>query len=217
MSELNLRSFYETLQLLYLESIELLKSARKIRDVFDAAPHITLSMDVNETIKAIVEFICESLGCERATVFAMDKKTNVLWSKVAIGTSVTITVPVGKGIAGFVASTANSLNIRDAYLDSRFDSSIDMTLGYKTKSVIAVPIIGISGEVEGVVQAINKLPDRHGHQRSFDRNDLGIVEMIANLASSTFHNSLEFNQQSSSMNNLKIVLKTGSRLIKVRQ
>ena len=80
-----------------------------------------------------------------------------------------------------------------------------------------MPIIGISGEVEGVLQAINKLPDRHGHERSFDRNDLGIVEMIANLASSTFHNSLEVNQQLTSMNNLKLVLKTGSRLITVRR
>ena len=92
MNEQNLKVFFETLQLFYLETIELLKSSRKIRDVFDAAPRITVSMDIDDTMKTIVEFICESLACERATVFAMDKRNNLLWSKVAMGTSETITV-----------------------------------------------------------------------------------------------------------------------------
>ena len=105
-----------------------------------------------------------------------------------------------KGIAGFVATSANSLNIRDAYHDERFDPTTDKKSGYKTKTILAVPIFNPVGEVEGVIQAINKCTDQYGNQQYFDKNDMGLLEMISNLA----------------MSNLRMILKTGVRLFAIR-
>ena len=63
--------------------------------------------------------------------------------------------PIGKGIAGFVADTAQILNIRRAYEDERFNPAIDEQTGYKTRSILCMPI-HIRGTVIGVIQMINK-------------------------------------------------------------
>ena len=48
--------------------------------------------------------------------------------------------PMDKGIAGYVASTSEVLNISDPYRDSRFNREVDMKTGYITKSILCVPV-----------------------------------------------------------------------------
>ncbi len=67
-----------------------------------------------------------------------------------------IKIQFGQGIAGHVALTGESLNISDAYLDSRFNSNIDKITGYRTKSILCLPILNELGECIAVAEAINK-------------------------------------------------------------
>lgn len=73
----------------------------------------------------------------------------------------------------------------------------------------------MQGEVEGVMQAINKKPDDEGNQLFFDKNDLGLLEMVASLASSNMHNTIEFNQQLGTMNSLRNLLRIGVGLFRI--
>jgi hypothetical protein len=73
-----------------------------------------------------------------------------------------IKIPYGVGIAGHVASTQQSLNIEDAYADSRFNPKIDQKTGYKTKSILCLPILNENGECIAVAEAINKIGDLYG-------------------------------------------------------
>ncbi|KAL3107856.1 hypothetical protein niasHT_017088 [Heterodera trifolii] len=66
-----------------------------------------------------------------------------------------IRFPIGKGIAGHVALTGESLNIQNAYEDERFNREIDSMTGYHTQSILCMPIF-IRGSVIGVVQMVNK-------------------------------------------------------------
>ena len=63
--------------------------------------------------------------------------------------------PIGKGIAGYVAQTGETLNVAEVYKDERFNSNIDEQTGYTTSSILCMPIC-IRGTVIGVVQMINK-------------------------------------------------------------
>ncbi|KAF7640078.1 PDEase domain-containing protein [Meloidogyne graminicola] len=63
--------------------------------------------------------------------------------------------PIGKGIAGHVALTGESLNITNAYEDERFNREIDSLTGYHTQSILCMPIF-IRGNIIGVVQMVNK-------------------------------------------------------------
>lgn len=216
LSESNAINLYENLCQLYFEVSQLLRGARRIRSIFDTAPIITASMSVEDVMKTLVDFICECLDCERATVFAVDRVNQELWSKVAKGSTITIKIPLHKGVAGYVATTANALNIRDAYKDERFDPSNDQRTGYKTKTILTVPMFNGEGEVDGVLQAINKHADPNGNPRYFDRNDMGLLEMVANLASSSVNNTIQYNQQIMIMNNLRIILRAMARLFGVK-
>ncbi|XP_033324834.1 phosphodiesterase 6 [Megalopta genalis] len=67
-----------------------------------------------------------------------------------------IKIPFGVGIAGYVAQTKEIINIKDAYKDPRFNSTIDMRTGYKTTLILSMPICNYEGDVIGVAQIINK-------------------------------------------------------------
>ena len=63
--------------------------------------------------------------------------------------------PVGIGIAGYVAETGETLNVRNAYEDPRFNKNIDEQTGYHTDTILCMPIC-IRGHVIGIVQMVNK-------------------------------------------------------------
>ncbi len=52
-----------------------------------------------------------------------------------------IRFPASVGLAGHVASTGETLNIGDAYVDERFNPDIDRRTGYRTRSVLAAPVL----------------------------------------------------------------------------
>ena len=95
------------------------------------------------------------LNADRATLWILDPTENELFSKIAKGTS-EIRIPRGKGIAGSCVETGELINIKDAYVDDRFDSSTDKKTHYVTKSILCAPIISLDGEIIGAAQAINQ-------------------------------------------------------------
>lgn len=68
-----------------------------------------------------------------------------------------IELPANKGLAGAAFTTAKTINIPNAYADSRFNPEVDLKTGYRTKSVMCFPIINSKERVIGVIQLINKL------------------------------------------------------------
>jgi adenylate cyclase len=115
-------------------------------------------LELDELLKKIVTSTSEVMNAERASLFLVDPKTGELWSKVAQGMGSTeIRVPIGVGIAGHVALTGETINIEDAYLDLRFNPEIDKRSGYRTRSVLCMPLRNESGAITGVMQVLNKV------------------------------------------------------------
>ena len=65
-------------------------------------------------------------------------------------------IRVGQGIAGSVAESGATLNIKHAYSDQRFSKKFDKVTGFKTKSILAIAVINLKGEILGVIQLVNK-------------------------------------------------------------
>lgn len=63
---------------------------------------------------------------------------------------------MGVGIVGKVAQEGDTLNIREAWSDPRFNPDVDKKTGYKTRSILCAPIIS-QGIIIGALQVINKL------------------------------------------------------------
>jgi putative ABC transport system ATP-binding protein len=108
---------------------------------------------------AFTHKIGDLLGADRASLFLLDAESGELWSKAARdagGELFEIRVPRGKGIAGAVAESGEPVALADAYTDPRFDPSADRASGYRTRSVLCVPIRDLDGRVFAVAQALNK-------------------------------------------------------------
>nr|XP_015201438.1 PREDICTED: cGMP-specific 3',5'-cyclic phosphodiesterase isoform X3 [Lepisosteus oculatus] len=76
-----------------------------------------------------------------------------------------------KGIVGYVAATGQPLNIKNAYEDARFNAEVDHITGYKTQSILCMPIKNHREEVVGVAQAINKKCGKNGTFTEQDEKD----------------------------------------------
>ena len=65
---------------------------------------ISKNLSLTEALERLVEATCDTLECDRASVFMVDELTGELWSKVAKGNDLTIRIPMGQGIVGCVAA-----------------------------------------------------------------------------------------------------------------
>jgi GAF domain-containing protein len=79
-----------------------------------------------------------------------------LVSRIADGTS-RILIPFSQGLAGAVATTGEVINIADVYEDPRFNASVDKNTGYRTKSLMTIPVRDQLGQIIAVAQLMNKL------------------------------------------------------------
>jgi serine phosphatase RsbU (regulator of sigma subunit) len=114
------------------------------------------------------------MNADRASLFLIDAVAGELWSKEAEGEGGReIRIPLGKGIAGWVAQHDQVLNIKDAYTDPRFHPEVDKHTGYRTKSVLCGPIKDLEGGILGVIQVINKKGE------VFDNDDEALFRAFA--------------------------------------
>ncbi|EDL79219.1 rCG26934, isoform CRA_b [Rattus norvegicus] len=136
---------------------------------------ISNDLDLTSLSYKILIFVCLMVDADRCSLFLVEgaaagKKTLVSkFFDVHAGTpllpcsttenSNEVQVPWGKGIIGYVGEHGETVNIPDAYQDRRFNDEIDKLTGYKTKSLLCMPIRNSDGEIIGVAQAINKVPE----------------------------------------------------------
>ncbi|MFS0516914.1 GAF domain-containing protein [Nostoc sp. UIC 10607] len=127
------------------------------------------SLDLEATLQIVMEQARILMQADRSTLFLYRKEMSELWTKVAAaadGTNlIEIRIPVNRGIAGYVASTGEALNISDAYKDPRFDPTTDRKTGYVTRNILCLPVFNSANELIGVTQLINK------QQNSFTASD----------------------------------------------
>ncbi len=125
--------------------------------VLRIARSLSASMGESELLETIMSGVTELLYADRSTLLLLTPEGTHLRSHVAEGAHrVEIRLPVGEGLAGWVAHTGRDLNIRDVYRDPRFDPEWDRRTGFVTKSMLCQAIRHRDGSIVGVAQAINK-------------------------------------------------------------
>jgi putative ABC transport system ATP-binding protein len=128
-----------------------------------------LSSMLEQVMEAFTKRFGEFMNVERASVFLVDEERRELWLKVAQdegGAPVEFRMPIDAGIAGHVATTGQTLRVDDAYAHPLFNPEADHRTGFRTRSILCVPIRERHGRVFAVAQLLNR---RDG--RSFDEQD----------------------------------------------
>ncbi|MBP1657208.1 MAG: gaf sensor signal transduction histidine kinase [Bacteroidetes bacterium] len=156
----------------------------KLSMLIEASKVVNSAIDLDVLLGVILDVASRSIGADRGTLYLIDRKADELWSKVAQGDGmVEIRLPIGKGLAGYVARTGEVVNITDAYSDPRFNPEIDRKSGYSTRTVLCMPMRNKNGEIIGVIQLLNK---RIGH---FGPEDEAFIEALSVHAAIALENA----------------------------
>ena len=151
---------------------------------------ISAVTDIDVLLRVIAEETKVAIQADRCTVFLLDPEKHELWSKVALGMdSQEIRFPADKGLAGYVVKTGEPLNIPDAYNDPRFNPDIDKETGYRTKTILCMPIKNNNKEIIGAFQVLNK------NGGVFTKGDEDLLAAIGGSASIALENAQLFEQQ----------------------
>jgi len=145
------------------------------------------TLDLDRLLELILSKIIDAVEADRATLYLLDERKGELVSRIVQGDEVrAIRLKVGQGIAGAVVQTSKALLVNDPYEDARFNPEWDMTSGYRTRSILAVPMKNHMGRTIGVIQVLNKKSGQ------FSDHDAVTLAALATQAAISIDNSRLF-------------------------
>lgn len=167
-------------------TLDLQRETRRSRILAEVMRSFSERLDLESLLQDIMTKTMEVMDAERCTLFLVDPKTNELWSKVGEGLKSEIRFPRHLGIAGHVATTGETVNIPEAYDDPRFNQEFDKKTGYRTRTILCMPVFDEVDEIIGVTQVLNK---REG---VFDEDDERLLAAVCSQAAVALKNAQLF-------------------------
>ncbi len=164
-------------------------SSREESRILEVTQAISSELDLDQLLRKIISVATELLDAERSSLFLHDPLRDELWSRVAEGLHAKeIRIPAHTGIAGEVFTSRQPVNIADVYVDPRFNPDVDKRTGFRTRSILCVPVINRHGMPIGVVQVLNQ---RNG---VFSPRDQRRLEMLAAQSAIALENARLFQE-----------------------
>lgn len=155
-------------------------------DLFSIAGSLNSTLDLDFLLQKIGLAAERLLDSEASSIMLVTDDKRNLYFRVASGSGSTalkkMTLPIGKGIAGWVAQNRKPEVVNDTRSDPRFAGQFDKASGFVTRSLLAVPML-FRGDLVGVAEVLNK---RAG---GYSADDIGLLSSLANLASVAITNT----------------------------
>jgi len=140
------------------------KNIRSFRTIAEFGRKLLNRPSLELAIPLISSYAKDLLQADRCSVFIYNKEKGCLWTVLADGVEA-IEISSDEGIAGASFQEVRALIVNDPYADKRFSSKIDDETGYRTRNIIAIPIMDAFNEPIGVLQLLNKI------EGEFDKED----------------------------------------------
>ena len=155
-------------------------------DLFSIAGSLNSTLDLDYLLQKIGLAAERLLDSEASSIMLVTDDRKSLYFRVASGSSggalKKMTLPMGKGIAGWVALNRKPEVVNDTRSDPRFAGHFDKASGFITRSLLAVPML-FRGELVGVAEVLNK------KSGGYSLDDIGLLSSLANLASVAITNA----------------------------
>ena len=183
---------------------------KKLELVQEIGQALSSALELDGLLALIMEKITILMEADRSTLYLFSDDGLELWSKVAQGGEVLeIRLRVGEGIAGWVGQSGETVNIPDAYSDRRFYPAVDVRSGYRTRSILCMPMEARGGARIGVIQVLNKVDG------PFTADDEALLGALASQASVAIENSKLYH--SVVAKNVELALASGKLQDKTRE
>jgi phosphoserine phosphatase RsbU/P len=163
---------------------QLRRQLRRLQLLIQATEHLNSTLELDRLLKVVLQLCTANLQASRGTMYLIDEERHELWSKVVKGKEfVEIRLPLGTGIAGHVAVSGETVNLKDAWKDKRFFAGFDLRSGFQTKTMLCMPMRNRKGKIIGVLQVINK------KRGTFDWEDEQFLEAFSDHAALAVENA----------------------------
>ncbi len=158
-----------------------------VKELFALAKGLASTLDVDALLKRIGQSAEQMFLCEASSIMLLDEDQHHLFFKVATGERggmvTKFRIKVGEGIAGWVAQNRDTVLVNDVTQDPRFTGQHDQSSGFKTRSLLCVPMMA-GGDLVGVVEVLNKKSTD-----GFSEADKALLESLASLAALAIANA----------------------------
>jgi Nif-specific regulatory protein len=158
------------------------KHVENLRAVLNICRRMATMTDLTSLQALITREARELLQADRVSVFLFDRENCELWSAI-FQEGKTMRFDARLGIAGAVAMSGQPINVVNAYEHPLFYKEVDAATGYRTQTLLAVPLHSLDGAVIGVGEAINKASG------AFTDDDGEILATVAAHLADLFENS----------------------------
>lgn len=129
----------------------------RLRATLEIARTFASAREPQELLELIAHEATRLLGSDRASIFLWDRDQKQLVACPALGVEGgKLWLPDNRGIVGQVIQTGETVRVDDAYADSRFDKSVDTKSGYRTRTLLCVPLVNAAKQRIGAFELINK-------------------------------------------------------------
>jgi putative ABC transport system ATP-binding protein len=160
---------------------ELTSDSKHFLEVTRKAEDEAFQSMLERALRLFTERLASLLNAERASLMLIDDKQQFLIMRVTQDKEIEFrNIPIGSGIAGAVARTGEPIRIDDAYTDPRFNPEMDKRTGFRTRSILCVPIRDHENRVFAVTQLLNRKdgsPFDEADERKFAKfaRSLGVI------------------------------------------
>jgi len=149
--------------------------------IFVYLTEVSKERDYDEIIRILADMGRALTSSDRCTVWVVGSDKKTIWTKVAHGVDGRLEIPIDSGIVGSSIIGEEKIIIDDVYQDDRFNSSVDKSTGYRTKSMMVIPMFNNDDEIIGAFQVMN----HQGEKGVFDERDMQRLTLASTYAAET--------------------------------
>jgi sigma-B regulation protein RsbU (phosphoserine phosphatase) len=143
-----------------------------LKQLLEISRHLASMTDLERILNLIIDRAAKLLDVERATVFLYDSSTEELYIEAALE-KLDLRFSTDVGIAGAAAREREIVMVNDAYSDDRAYRDVDLLTGFRTRNLLAGPLLDYDGQLVGVLELINK------KARGFDSSYIYPFEILS--------------------------------------
>jgi GAF domain-containing protein len=159
----------------------------RFKRLVHVATQLNSTLNLGDLLQLIMTSAAQLLGAETASLLLLDEETHELVFEVVVGGPASHLakhrLSRGEGIAGWALDRREPVLVEDPRQDQRFSSQIEELTGFKTRNLLAVPLL-VKERAIGVIEVLNKVADS-----GFDTVDLEVAQVLASFAAVAIDNA----------------------------
>ncbi|MFQ5601889.1 MAG: SpoIIE family protein phosphatase [bacterium] len=167
---------------------QLRSKVKDLSSLIEVSIIINSALELDELIELVMEKAQAVMKAEASSVMLLNEEKNILECAVALGSvgeqvKKNMQLKLGEGIAGWVAQHGEPQIVPDVLTDPRFNPTVDSDTGFKTRSILAAPLI-VKNKTIGVAEVINR---RDGE--AFNNEDLELFSTFCRQVAMAIENA----------------------------